>query len=132
MAQTLEDMDDVKCYVKNHNLGFTIPYTLAGNERLYIPDFIAIIDDGYGKNDPLQLIIEVTGERKKEKAAKAATAKDLWVPAVNNYGRFNRWSYLEISGEDSLYDAPNLIRAHYTNNPFAHWFQPVKETPDNG
>ncbi len=28
------------CYVKNHNLGFTIPYTIDGEERGYIPDFI--------------------------------------------------------------------------------------------
>jgi hypothetical protein len=28
MAQTPEDMDEVIRYVKNHNLGFTIPYTI--------------------------------------------------------------------------------------------------------
>ena len=46
--QTLEDMDEVVRYVKNHNLGFTIPYTLNGEEQQYIPDFIACIDDGHG------------------------------------------------------------------------------------
>ena len=45
-AQVLEGMPEVVCYVKNHNLGFTIPYTLNGDERNYIPDFIARIDDG--------------------------------------------------------------------------------------
>ena len=43
MAQALEDMDEVVCYVKNHNLGFTIPYTLNGEEHGYIPDFIVRI-----------------------------------------------------------------------------------------
>ena len=43
LAQTLEDMDEVVRYVKNHNLGFTIPYTLNGEEHNYIPDFIACI-----------------------------------------------------------------------------------------
>ena len=61
----LEDMDEVVCYVKNHNLGFTIPYTLNGEEKNYIPDFIACIDDGHGTSDLLNLIIEVTGEKKK-------------------------------------------------------------------
>ena len=32
----------------------------------------------------LNLIVEVTGEKDKEKEAKVSTAKTLWVPAVNN------------------------------------------------
>lgn len=52
----------------------------------------------------------------------AGQSAEREVLPVNNFGAFARWSYLEISGEDSLYDAPNLIRAHYTTNPFAHWF----------
>ena len=41
LAQTLEEMPEVVRYVKNHNLGFTIPYTLNGEEHQYTPDFIA-------------------------------------------------------------------------------------------
>ena len=59
--------------------------------------------------DPLNLIIEVTGQFRREKAAKAATATDLWVPAVNNHGRLGRWSFLEVTDP---WDAANLIRAH--------------------
>ena len=70
LAQTLEDMDEVVRYVKNHNLGFTIPYSLGGEGKNYVPDFIACIDDGHGPNDLLNLLIEVTGEKKKDKAAK--------------------------------------------------------------
>ncbi|MBI4318478.1 MAG: hypothetical protein HY675_08315 [Chloroflexi bacterium] len=33
MAQALEEMDEVICYVKNHNLGFTIPYTIGGEDK---------------------------------------------------------------------------------------------------
>ena len=33
-------MDEVVRYVKNQNLGFTIPYTLDGEEHSYFPDFI--------------------------------------------------------------------------------------------
>ncbi len=57
----------------------------------------------------LTLIVEVTGEQKKEKAAKVAAARDLWVPAVNNAGRYGRWSFLEVTDP---WDAANLIRSH--------------------
>ena len=97
LAQTLEDMDEVVRYVKNHNLGFTIPYTLNGEARSYVPDFIACIDDGHGPDDLLNLLIEVTGEKKKDKAAKVTTARTLWAPAVNNHGGFGRWNFIEIT-----------------------------------
>ena len=55
------------------------------DEYQYHPDLIAVLDDSHGVLDPLNLIIEVTGEKKKEKAAKVMTARTLWVPAVNNH-----------------------------------------------
>jgi type III restriction enzyme len=78
MAQALEDMPEVIGYVKNDHLGFAIPYTLNGEEKNYVPDFIACIDDGRGPRDLLKVIFEVTGEKKKDKAAKVATAHALW------------------------------------------------------
>jgi len=108
LAQTLEDMDEVVRYVKNHNLGFTIPYTLNGEERNYVPDFIACLDDGHGEDDLLHLLIEVTGEKKKDKAAKVAAARTLWVPAVNHHGGFGRWAFIEIADP---WDAQNTLRA---------------------
>ena len=107
MAEALEGMIEVIRYVKNHNLSFTIPYTLNGEERNYIPDFIACINDGHGANDSLNLIVEVTGEKKKDKAAKVATARTLWVPAINSHGGFGRWAFIEIADP---WDAQNLIR----------------------
>jgi type III restriction enzyme len=108
MAQVLEDMDEVRCYVKNQNLGFIIPYTINGEEHGYIPDFIARLDDGNGPDDLLNLIVEVSGEARKEKAAKVATARNLWIPAINNHGGFGRWAFLEISDP---WDAQNTVRA---------------------
>jgi type III restriction enzyme len=105
MAQALEEMGEVVCYVKNHNLGFTIPYTLNGEEKNYIPDFLVHVRDG--ADDPLNLIIEVTGEKRKDKVAKVSTARNLWLPAVNNHGGFGRWAFLEISDP---WDAKNTIR----------------------
>ncbi len=107
MAQTLEEMGEVIRYVKNHNLGFTIPYTINGEEHQYHPDFIAVLDDGRGALDPLNLIVEVTGEKKKEKAAKVMTARTLWVPAVNNHGALGRWGFIEIADP---WDAESTIR----------------------
>lgn len=39
---------------------------------------------------------EVYGEARKDKAAKVATARNLWIPAVNNHGGFGRWAFVEI------------------------------------
>ncbi|MBM4288129.1 MAG: restriction endonuclease subunit R [Deltaproteobacteria bacterium] len=112
MAQALEEMDEVICYVKNHNLGFAIPYTIDGEEKNYIPDFVVRLK---GEDEDLfNLVIEVTGEKKKEKAAKVATARNLWVPAVNNHGAYGRWAFLEI---DDPWDAQNLIRAFLKTLP---------------
>ncbi len=86
LAHDVEDMAEVVAYVKNQGLGFTIPYTFNGVEHRYSPDFLVRIDDGRGKDDPLNLILEVTGELKKDKEAKTATARTLWIPAVNNHG----------------------------------------------
>ncbi len=107
MAESLEDMTEVIRYVKNHNLSFTIPYTLNGEEHQYIPDFIACIDDGHSMNDLLNLIVEVTGEKKKDKAAKVSTARTLWVPAINNHGGLGRWAFIEVADP---WDAKNAIR----------------------
>ena len=74
MAQVLEEMEEVICYAKNQNLGFAIPYTIDGEEKNYYPDFLVRVQHG---EEPLNLIIEVTGEKKKEKAAKVATARNL-------------------------------------------------------
>ena len=67
--------------------------TLNGEEKQYYPDFIAQVGD-------LNVIIEVTGEARKDKIAKVTTARTLWVPAVNNLGTFGRWAFLEIDGSN--------------------------------
>lgn len=113
MAETLEEMEEVRCYVKNQGLGYTIPYSLNGDEKNYVPDFIVKIDDGNGSDDRLNLVVEVSGQKLKEKAAKVATARNLWVPAVNNHGGLGRWMFIEISDP---WDAKNTIRGLLTRN----------------
>jgi type III restriction enzyme len=109
VCQKLEDMEEVRAYVKNQGIGFRIPYTCDGRPGNYYADLIVRIDDGRGGADLLNLILEVSGQKKKEKAAKVQTAKTMWVPAVNNLGTFGRWSFLEIDG-DNLHKTKQEIR----------------------
>jgi type III restriction enzyme len=112
MAQALEWCDEVVCYVKNQGLGFTIPYVFEGDAASYVPDYIVRWDRG--GSEPLNLVLEVSGEAKKAKAAKVATAETLWVPAVNNHGGFGRWGFIDIRDP---YDAINLVRAKFARVP---------------
>jgi len=97
MAETLERLPQVLRYAKNQGLGFTIPYTLAGEERSYTPDYLIHLDDGRGPADPLHLILEVSGQNRPDKTIKAETARDLWVPAINNLATYGRWAYTNIT-----------------------------------
>jgi type III restriction enzyme len=101
-------MPEVHSFAKNQGLNFKIPYTYEGRAAHYVPDYLIRYRDGRGEEDLLTLVLEVTGERKKEKQAKVATALDLWVPAVNNWGGLGRWAFLEVTDP---WDAENLIRA---------------------
>jgi type III restriction enzyme len=113
LAQVLEELPEVRCYVKNHNLGLTIPYTLNGDEHLYHPDFVARVDDGRGPLDQLNLLIEVSGAERRDKAAKVTTARTLWVPAVNNHGGFGRWAFVEIADvSDAIGPIRDAVRGH--------------------
>jgi type III restriction enzyme len=115
LAETLEDMEEVVHYVKNFQLGFAIPYTFNGEEKSYFPDYIIRArlpsPDGRGaggEGDSLNLVLEVSGEARKDKAAKVETTRNLWIPAINNHGGFGRWAFLEIVDP---WDAKNTIRA---------------------
>jgi hypothetical protein len=58
--------------------------------------------------EALQTAIYIGEVARRDKAAKAATARTLWVPAINNHGGFGRWAFIEISDP---WDAMNTIRA---------------------
>lgn len=111
LAQTLEQMPEVLAYVKNQGLGFFVPYTFEGRQANYMPDFIVRYNDG--EEEPLNLIIEVSGQQKKDKQQKVMTATDQWVPAVNNAGAYGRWAFLEVTDP---YEAKSLIRAKFPSS----------------
>ena len=87
----------VRAYVKNHNLGLEVPYRFGAESRRYLPDFIVLVDDGKGPDDPLRLVVEVKGYRREDAREKAATMKTWWVPAVNGLGTHGRWAFRELT-----------------------------------
>ena len=65
--------------------------------RTYIPDFIVLVDDGRGDDDPLHLIVEIKGYRREDAKEKKATMETYWVPGVNNDGQHGRWAFAEFT-----------------------------------
>ena len=117
MAEALEGSPRVLAYVKNHSLGFEVPYLLGSESRKYRPDFIVKVDDG-DLDDVLNLIIEVKGYRGESAIEKANTMKAFWVPGVNNLKRFGRWAFVEFQGDvfsskTKLQESVDTLMARY-------------------
>ncbi len=98
-AKTLEEINTVESYVKNQFLGFAIPYTKDGKDRLYFTDFIARVKtkDGTIKN----LMIEISG-MSKDKAEKKWFVENRWIPAVNalkDKYNYPEWHFIEVAND---------------------------------
>lgn len=87
----------VLAYVKNHNLGFEVPYRYGPETRKYRPDFIVQVDDGKSAEDPLNLIVEIKGYRGEDAKEKKSTMDTYWVPGVNNLKQYGRWAFAEFT-----------------------------------
>lgn len=87
----------VKAYVKNHGLGFEVPYRYGSENRTYLPDFIVLVDYGRGENDLLHLVVEIKGYRREDAKEKKATMETYWVPGVNNIDTYGRWAFAEFT-----------------------------------
>ena len=96
-CRVAESHPRVKAYVKNHGLGFVVPYRYGSVTRKYIPDFIVMVDDGHGEDDLLHLIVEIKGYRGEDAKEKKATMDTYWVPGVNNLGSYGRWAFAEFT-----------------------------------
>ena len=94
----------VLAYVKNHNLGLEVPYRFGSSMRRYLPDFIVLVDDGRGADDPLHLVVEIKGYRGEDAKEKKATMDSYWVPGVNNLGRYGRWAFVEFTDVWTIQD----------------------------
>lgn len=96
-CRVAEGHPQVKSYVKNHNLGFEVPYRMGSTMRRYRPDFIVLVDDGHGDDDLLRLVVEIKGYRGEDAKDKKATMETYWLPGVNNLGQYGRWSFAEFT-----------------------------------
>lgn len=95
-CRVAESHPRVKSYVKNHSLGFEVPYRYGSEQRMYRPDFIVLVDDGHGDEDLLHLVVEIKGYRREDAKEKKSTIETYWVPGVNNDGQFGRWDFAEF------------------------------------
>ena len=108
-AKTLDEMPEVKAYVKNAFLGFRIPYVHPEKDNpFYEPDFIAVCRTKNGK--VINLIIEITGMN-KDKTEKKWYVENRWIPAINNvrdiYG-YNEWAFIEVA--EDIRDIKNKLK----------------------
>lgn len=96
-CRVAESHPKVRAYVKNHNLGFEVPYLFGSESRKYRPDFIVLVDDGHGPDDPLHLVVEIKGYRGEDAKEKKSTMDTYWVPGVNNLKQYGRWAFAEFT-----------------------------------
>jgi len=97
LCRVAEAHPRVMAYVKNQGLGFEVPYRYGSVARKYLPDFIVLVDDGHGVDDPLHLVVEIKGYRGEDAKEKKATMNTYWVPGVNNLGSYGRWAFVELT-----------------------------------
>jgi len=96
-CRVAESHPKVLAYVKNHNLGFEVPYRYGSEMRKYRPDFIVQVDDGHGAAYPLNLVVEIKGYRREDAVEKKSTMDTYWIPGVNHLGNYGRWAFAEFT-----------------------------------
>lgn len=96
-CRVVESHPKVRAYVKNHGLGFEVPYRYGSVMRKYLPDFIVLVDDGHGPDDLLHLVVEIKGYRGEDAVVKKSTMDTYWVPGVNHLGIYGRWAFAEFT-----------------------------------
>lgn len=95
-CRVVESEPLVASYVKNHALGFEVPYLMGAETKAYCPDFIVNINDGHPSGEPLHLIVETKGYRGEDAKIKKETLENRWLPAVNRLGIYGRWDFIEF------------------------------------
>ena len=96
-CRVVESHPQVISYVRNQNLGFEAPYQYGSIQKRYFPDFIVLVDDGHGKENPLHLVVEIKGYRREDAKEKKATMETYWIPGVNNLKSHGRWAFAEFT-----------------------------------
>jgi type III restriction enzyme len=96
-CRAAEAHPQVRSYVKNHNLGFEVPYLVGAATHQYRPDFILKVDDGHGPDNLLNLVVEIKGYRGEDAKDKKAAMVTRWLPGVNNAKQYGRWAFAEFT-----------------------------------
>lgn len=113
-CQVAEAHPRVRAYVKNHSLGFEVPYQFGSESRRYRPDFLVRVDDGRGDDDLLNLVVEIKGYRGEDAKEKKSTMDTYWVPGVNNRGDWGRWAFAEFTDVWSMeIDFASKVEQHF-------------------
>ena len=112
----------VRSYVKNHAMGFDVPYLVGATNRIYRPDFIVRVEDGHGEDDLLNLIVEIKGYRGEDAKDKKTTMDTYWVPAINRSGKHGRWAFAEFT---SVY----AMEADFANEVEGKFNQMIADIP---
>ena len=129
-CRVVESHPRVRTYVKNHNLGFEVPYRYGSETRTYIPDFIVLVDDGCGDDDLLHLVVEIKGYRREDAKDKKATMENYWVPGVNNHRCYGRWAFAEFRDVYAMQsDFAARVEAEFNNMIERHAAGPISNNP---
>ena len=103
----------VLAYTKNHNLGLEVPYLMGAEARRYFPDFVVLVEDGHGSENPLHLVVEIKGYRREDAKVKKETMETYWIPGVNNLQTHGRWAFAEFTDVYAMEsDFKRLIERH--------------------
>ena len=96
-CRVVESHPRVRAYVKNHSLGFEVPYRHGSETHQYRPDFIVLVEDGHGADDLLHLVVEIKGYRGEDAKEKKDAMETYWIPGVNHAGKYGRWAFAELT-----------------------------------
>ena len=102
LCRVVENNPRVRSYVKNHSLGFEVPYQTKGEQHKYRPDFIVRVEDSHGEDDLLNLIVEIKGYRGEDAKDKKLYMDTYWIPGVNNLCTYGRWAFIELRDEFTI------------------------------
>jgi type III restriction enzyme len=119
-CRVAEKHPQVRAYVKNHSLGFEVPYKHMAETRKYRPDFIVLVEDGHGEDDLLRLVVEIKGYRREDAKDKKLYMENYWVPGVNRrhrpdgQGGFGRWAFAEFCDVETMStDFEEEVASHF-------------------
>ena len=94
-AKFLDNAEDVKSYIKNERLGFSLTYYEANRPRQYFPDFIVVEEEN---SHTVNWLVETKGEIRPNTMVKSEAA-ELWCKKMSGV-TYGEWRYLMAQQHD--------------------------------